>query len=201
MIYDSGARGLAALTPFPAHSRIRWRRVDVSGQEDARVDHLADGWRLTGELQVVEADAPAQLRYRIECHRDWRTRSALIVGEIRQHRVRFVLTTDGEGHWAQDGIALPHLTGAVDIDLGFTPATNTLPIRRLALAVGATAAVRSAWLRFPELRLEPLEQTYTREGERVYRYVAQVDGEPFTARLETDAYGRVLRYEGLWEVA
>jgi hypothetical protein len=26
-----------------------------------------------------------------------------------------------------------------------------------------------------------------------------VDGEPFVARLETDAFGRVLRYEGLWE--
>jgi hypothetical protein len=26
-----------------------------------------------------------------------------------------------------------------------------------------------------------------------------VDGEPFTAQLDTDAFGRVLRYEGLWE--
>ena len=78
-------------------------------------------------------------------------------------------------------------------------ATNTLPIRRLALAVGASAPVRGAWLRFPELRLEPLEQTYTRKAEQVFRYVADVDGERFTARLDTDASGRVLRYEGLWE--
>lgn len=58
--------------------------------------------------------------------------------------------------------------------------------------------MRSAWLRFPELRCEPLEQTYTREAARRYRYVALVDGAPFTARLATDAYGRVLHYEGLW---
>ena len=51
----------------------------------------------------------------------------------------------------------------------------------------------------PELRLEPLEQTYTREAERVFRYRATVDAEPFVARLDTDAFGRVLRYEGLWE--
>lgn len=88
--------------------------------------------------------------------------------------------------------------GALDIDLGFTPATNTLPIRRLALAVGETKPVRSAWLRFPELRLEPLEQTYTREADRVFRYRALVDGEAFTAQLDTDTFGRVLRYEGLW---
>jgi hypothetical protein len=92
------------------------------------------------------------------------------------------------------------LAGALDVDLGFTPATNTLPIRRLALAVGAGAAVRSAWLRFPELRLEPLEQTYTREAEHVFLYRALVDGEPFSARLDTDAFGRVVRYEGLWEI-
>jgi hypothetical protein len=94
---------------------------------------------------------------------------------------------------------VPKLAGALDVDLGFTPATNTLPIRRLALAVGESAPVRSAWLRFPELRLEPLEQTYTREAEQRFRYQALVDGELFTARLDTDAFGRVLRYEGLWE--
>lgn len=32
-----------------------------------------------------------------------------------------------------------------------------------------------------------------------YPSVAQVDQEPFTARLDTDAYGRVLRGDGLWE--
>jgi uncharacterized protein YdeI (YjbR/CyaY-like superfamily) len=109
------------------------------------------------------------------------------------------LDSDGAGNWTRDGEPQPHLEGAPDVDLGFTPATNTLPIRRLDLAVGESGRVRSAWLRFPELRLEPLDQTYTREAERVYRYLAQVDGEPFTARLDTDELGRVLRYEGLWE--
>jgi hypothetical protein len=94
---------------------------------------------------------------------------------------------------------VPDVDGALDIDLGFTPATNTLPIRRLALAVGESAAVRSAWLRFPELRFEPLEQTYTRETAQTFRYRAMVDGEPFAARLDTDPFGRVVRYEGLWE--
>jgi uncharacterized protein len=94
---------------------------------------------------------------------------------------------------------VPELAGALDVDLGFTPATNTQPIRRIGLEVGESASVRSAWLRFPELRLEPLEQTYTREAEQSFRYRALVDGEPFIARLDTDAFGRVLRYEGLWE--
>lgn len=187
------------LRPFPSRSHMRWRRVDVPGREDARVEQSPAGWRLTGHLDVEESGVCASLRYRIACDHEWRSRCALIEGEAAGRPVRFSLTADGTGQWERDGHPLPALAGAFDVDLGFTPATNTLPIRRLGLAVGDFAPVRSAWLRFPELRLEPLEQTYAREAEQVYRYEAQVDGQPFTARLDTDVYGRVLRYEGLWE--
>ena len=114
----------------------------------------------------------------------WRTRWALIEGEANGSPIRFALAADGAGGWARDGLPLPELAGALDVDLGFTPLTNTLPIRRLALAVGESAPVRSAWLRFPELRLEPLQQTYTREAELTFRYHAMVDGDPFIARLD-----------------
>ena len=43
-----------------------------------------------------------------------------------------------------------------------------------------------------------LEQVYTRLDERTYRYEARVDGAPFVARLDVDALGRVVVYEGLW---
>jgi hypothetical protein len=177
---------------------MRWRRLDVPSREDARVQRTAAGWRLTGELEVVEAGVAARLRYAIECDSQWRTRAATIDGEVDASPVRFALVSDGAGHWTRDGATMPELDGALDVDLGFTPATNTLPIRRLDLAVGASAPVTSAWLRFPELRLERLEQTYTREAELIFRYHALVDGEPFTARLDTDPFGRVLAYEGLW---
>jgi hypothetical protein len=178
---------------------MRWRRLDVPGREEARVDRTTTGWRLTGELDVEEAGARARLRYVIECDPAWRTRSAAVEGEARGSPIRLALAADGLGNWTHDAAPAPDVGGALDVDLGFTPATNTLPIRRLALAVGESAPVRSAWLRFPELRLEPLEQTYTRESALTFRYRALVDGEPFIARLDTDAFGRVVRYEGLWE--
>jgi hypothetical protein len=178
---------------------MRWRRTDVPGREDARVERTQDGWRLTGALEVEEGGVDARLRYVIDCDERWRTRTALIEGIASDRPIRVALEADGEGGWSRDEEPLPDFAGALDVDLGFTPATNTLPIRRLALAVGETRPVQSAWLRFPELRLEPLEQAYTREAERVFRYHATVDGEPFVARLDTDAFGRVLRYQGLWE--
>lgn len=184
--------------PFPIASRMRWRRLDVPGREDARVEHTDDGWRLSGELEVEESGTAARLRYTIDCDARWRTRSATIDAIVDGAALRFALASDGDGHWTRDGVPLRDLDGALDVDLGFTPATNTLPIRRLDLAIGARAPVLSAWLRFPELRLERLEQTYTREAERTFRYEALVDGEPFAARLDVDAFARVLVYEGLW---
>ncbi|HET9226087.1 MAG TPA: putative glycolipid-binding domain-containing protein [Thermoanaerobaculia bacterium] len=180
---------------------MRWRRLDVPGHEEARVARTVIGWRLTGQLDVEDEGVAARLRYVIDCDAEWRTRSALIEGEANGHPIRFALSADGMGNWKLDGSPVPEIAGAIDVDLGFTPMTNTLPIRRLALAVGESAPVRSAWLRFPELRFEPLEQTYTREAERVFRYRALVDGEPFIARLDTDEFGRVLQYEGLWAMS
>ncbi len=92
---------------------------------------------------------------------------------------------------------VPAIEGLVDVDLGFTPATNTLPIRRLTRAVGEAVDVTAAWVRFPELTVEPLPQRYVRLDERRYRYASS--GGAFVAELEVDDLGLVVRYEGGWE--
>jgi hypothetical protein len=187
------------MKPFPSESHMRWRRLDLPGREEARIEQTAEGWRLTGQLEADEANARAQLRYVIDCEPDWRTRRTVVTGSASGTPVRFEFTADGKGHWTSRGDPLPLVEGALDIDLGFTPATNLLPIRRLNLAVGQRADVRTAWVRFPELRVEALAQSYHREARRVFRYDALVDGQRFQARLDTDEFGRVLLYEGLWE--
>jgi hypothetical protein len=187
------------MKPFLSQSHMRWRRLDVPGREEAYIEQTAGGWHLTGQLEADEAGVRAELAYVVECEGDWRTRRAVVTGSAAGEPVRFEFAADGTGHWTLNGAPLPLVEGALDIDLGFTPATNLLPIRRLGLAVGECADVRTAWVRFPELRVEALEQSYAREAERVFRYDALVDGERFQARLDTDEFGRVLLYEGLWE--
>ena len=90
----------------------------------------------------------------------------------------------------------PQVRGCIDVDLGFSPVTNTLPIRRLALPVGGEAAVRAAWLRFPELEFVPLEQVYRRLAAE--RYLYESAGGRFRAELEVDAWGLVTRYGDYW---
>ena len=59
---------------------MRWRRLDVPGREEARIEQTAEGWRLTGQLEAEEASVRAELWYVIDCERHWRTRRAIITG-------------------------------------------------------------------------------------------------------------------------
>ena len=100
------------------------------------------------------------------------------------------------GKWTVGGERATSLDGCDDIDLAFSPATNLLPLRRLDLPVGASAAVRAAWVRFPELTTEVLEQVYTRLSPE--RYLYESAGGSFRRELVVDPVGFVLDYPGLW---
>jgi hypothetical protein len=111
-----------------------------------------------------------------------------------QHTLK--MTVDSEQRWwASDGEA-DALTGCVDVDLGISPCTNTLPIRRLNLAIGGQGMTRAAWILFPDLTVQPDEQRYTRIGERIYLYQSD------TARrhIEVDDVGLTVRYEDGWDL-
>ena len=106
------------------------------------------------------------------------------------------LAVDEEQRWTVNGVEAPELYGLIDVDLALTPATNTLPIRRLALAVGQRAAIVAAWVRFPELTVAPLAQRYERVSAHGYRYTSD-DGR-YTARIDVDELGLVVQYENAW---
>ena len=101
-----------------------------------------------------------------------------------------------DGLWWVEGRPEATLRECVDVDLGWTPSTNTLPIRRLNLAVGESRAVTAAWVRFPELTVERLPQEYRRLDERRYRYSSA--GGRFVAELEVDEHGLVTTYGQIW---
>lgn len=72
--------------------------------------------------------------------------------------------------WRVDGVVDRTLRGCTDVDLCCSPSTNTLPIRRLRLAVGASKTIKAAWVRFPGLSVVSASQTYARIDEVSYRY-------------------------------
>ena len=175
---------------------IVWRRLDLPGYEVATIVPTDDGWRLDGVAVLAESGRPCRVEYEIHCDARWMTQRCVIRGHIGDRSVRLDVERSASGIWSIDGVVVPALEGCDDVDLGFSPSTNLLPIRRLALPVGEQSVVRAAWIRFPELTAEVLEQRYTHSS--AGRYLYESAGGAFRRELEVDAFGCVIDYPGLW---
>ncbi|HMB91113.1 MAG TPA: putative glycolipid-binding domain-containing protein [Rhodothermales bacterium] len=176
---------------------ILWQRLDLPGHEACTVSAHKKGWQLAGTAVFAYDGMPCELSYHILCDAGWRTASARVAGRVGSDEVRLDISTDGAERWHLNGAVCPAVDGCIDLDLGFSPSTNLLPIRRHALEVGTSAEVVAAWLPFPSLTFEPLAQVYRREDGQTYRYESW--GGAFVRVLEVNAGGLVTHYPGLWK--
>lgn len=164
-----------------------WTSEVLDSREEFTLASTDTGYRLTGAVRIVWDETPVEITYRVDCAPDWTTRAAMV--EIPALDMELLLRVDAAS-WIVDGEPRPDLEGCVDVDLGWTPATNTLPIRRLDAAADEPQTIRAAWLRWPELVVLPSEQTYTRRSDWLWTYAS---GE-FSADLEVDEHGVVVNY-------
>ena len=67
---------------------------------------------------------------------------------------------------------VPGLGHLVDLDYGFTPATNILQLQRAVPDNRETFDLPAAWFDIHDATLTELPQTYQRAGQRAYRYTA-----------------------------
>ncbi|EKS9912244.1 putative glycolipid-binding domain-containing protein [Burkholderia multivorans] len=176
----------------PTHTHcVAWQIAQTwHAAEWCRLVDGRDGIELSGSVAGAIDGTPFRVDYAIACDADWLTRSARVTRWIGAAARQIDLRCDG-GRWTIDGVDAPALAGATDVDLGFSPSTNTLPIRRLALKVGDAAAIRTAWLRFPAFDIVRGEQRYTRIAPNAYRY----ESGTYAADLTVDAAGLVIDYD------
>ncbi len=179
---------------------ILWRRLDIPGHDAATFVERADGAEVRGMAVFHDEAGPTALHYRVCCDAAWRTIAAQVHGWCGTHPIELRIRRDRTGRWRLNGAACAVVAGCLDIDLSFTPATNLLPLRRLDLAVGHQAEVRSAWLAWPAATLTPLTQRYARQSATTYSYEAGLPGgDRFAGTLRVDPHGWVLDYPGLWQ--
>jgi hypothetical protein len=173
--------------------RILWQRLDIPGLEWCEIRRAPDGTQVDGIALVAGAGTPYRIEYAIEIDSAGRTRRA-VVRPRGTPKDGLELRADEGGRWLVNGAAVPRLDGCVDVDLGFSPMTNSLPIWRLGLAPGESREIRAAWVRFPEFTMQVLGQRYERTAESTYMY--RSDG--FEARLRVDQAGIVEEYGRYW---
>ncbi len=175
--------------------RVSWHRTgEVQADEHCTITVRDAGLSLVGTVLGAENGIPVRIEYRVLADGAGAT-TAVHVRDLRGFLQRtLALTRDAKGNWTVDGVSARALKGCTDIDLGCSPSTNTLPIRRLHLGVGRSRTIRAAWVRFPELTVGKSSQTYARLDEETYRYSSG----SYEADLIVDEDGVVARYAE-WE--
>ena len=139
---------------------------------------------------------PSLIRYQIVCDKRWKTKVAHIHQESEGKANSLELRNNADSFWFEGKSPLALATGLLDIDLEFSPATNTLPINRLNLNVGESMEVDSLWVRQEKLKLERLRQRYCRLDLTHYKY--EVLSYDFKSIIEVDELGLVVNYGDLW---
>lgn len=181
----------------PVVRSLLWTRRDQISLEYFQLRQTLNETRLEGTVLTSADGKPLRLEYAVDCDRSWVTRSVRLKLTHGTGSRELRIIADDQRRWWSDGKEMTEVAGCIDVDISLSPSTNTLPIRRLSLALGGESDVTAAWIRFPELTVEPLRQRYVRTGELLYRYAS--DGGAFTADIEVDELGLVVRYPPLWE--
>jgi hypothetical protein len=197
---------------------IVWRGLDSLRWEVAHFRFNPQGVAARG-TQVGTEPVPYRLDYDLDARDGFVTRQLDVRAEGEGWSRGVVLQHDGKGAWTcgveargqvdldvsgADGGVLEQLTDARDCDLGFSPVTNLMPIRRHRLNQKEGAAdIVVAWVSVPDLKLHPYAQRYesirrSAEGS-VVRFIDLGLSEGFVADLRLDGDGVVEVYPELAE--
>jgi len=190
-------------------SFLLWTGVEEWLAESATVDLTGGGLSATG-TQLGAEPAPYRVDYRLEAP-EFVTRELELTAAAEGWRRRLLLRHDGSGTWhaevddegevpggAWDG-SLPDLSEALDIDIEYSPLTNTMPILRHGFQREGSGDFLMAFVTMPSLRVEAPPQRYEHVRATGNGYVVKfisLDGD-FTADLELDAEGLLVFYPGL----
>ncbi|WP_455916956.1 putative glycolipid-binding domain-containing protein [Pantoea agglomerans] len=179
---------------------VRWRSCDGNGTEHCDITVSDNGIIIEG---IVAGNRKSNYGawYRVATDERFRTRNVQVryVGGPSLH-----ITCDENGIWhdVENDRQLIHLQHCHDVDIGFTPATNMLPLRRLNLAEKESKSIKVAYIPLPEEIGEIFEpvsvsQRYTcLELNRMYRYEGIF--RDFTADLCIDDAGIIEDYPSLF---
>ena len=173
-----------------------WKALYTVGHDAAWLTQTGDGWVLQGTAVYLKDRTPAALSYRLDLASDWTTIAGSIKGRVGDRQINHEIRRDGDG-WLLNGKRQSGLEGVLDLDFGFTPATNYAQLRRLGLEVGGSAKISVAWMDVESLSLESVPQVYSRISDRAYDYNSP-EG-PYRAILRLDENGFVSLYPDLWQ--
>ncbi len=182
------------MTGRTAIATAHWRRLDMQGTDRCTLSRLEHGWMLVGQAIWHDGGRDGCLNYDVRCDPDWNSLSADVAGDVGGQKLSLRLHRSDEG-WHLNGEPQGDTAICVDLDLGFTPATKLLPLRRLDLRSGQSAFVSAAYLEQDIDAVSRLDQVYTKGADDLVRYSSP----QFDAQLTVHPTGFITHYPDFWE--
>jgi hypothetical protein len=192
-----------------------WRGLDEWRTEAAEIDLTDDGIAARG-IQIGVDPVPYRLEYRLGAAARFVTRTLQVEVSGDGWGRELMLSHDSDGSWeceaSENGEAPADLQPpggdtdglevSLDCDLGFSPLTNFMPLRRHGLHQGpGDAEFVMAWVSVPDLALHVSPQRYEHVRKNadgaVVRFIDEGLFKGFTSELELDEDGLVRVYPGL----
>ncbi len=177
------------------HQTVIWKQKMEDGMEYCTFQYDSR-MSIEGTVIARPQDDHWLIQYKVDTDKEGITQGVHIKFRHGEGEQIVQIRRQQDGQWFSNGLVLPACAGLSFIDIGVTPATNSLPIRAFQLKVGEAQTFSAVWVRFPQLTVEPLHQKYERLDESTYRYTSIESG--YTALLEVDEHGIVTDYEGEW---
>jgi len=174
-----------------------WTPYDDPGHEYFSLYETDEGFQFNSVIAMSLDYEPLRIEYRVLINQDWHTQSVEVNVWQGIYEAQLRLRVDDEQRWWRGTEELVDCRGCIDVDLSLTPATNTLPIRRLALEDGESRNTTTAWVQFPSLKVRAFPQQYTRLSDDEYLFASLED--KFKAKLKVDDLGLVTDYIGSWQ--
>lgn len=178
---------------------LMWRSIEAPGFEHVRIDESHPGWDVYDSMLVREHEGSVRRGgYTLILDKAFRTLEIRIMVEQQPGSMTALhLLATGDGTWTDaDERHIPDLDGCIDVDIQWSPLTNTLPVRRLELAPGEEREIVVAYIELPSLSVRKVAQRYTGLGERAVRYASET--REFVRELVLDDDGFVVEYPDLF---
>ncbi|MCC5894119.1 MAG: putative glycolipid-binding domain-containing protein [Alkalibacterium sp.] len=180
-------------------SAVVWTNVENGGCEHLAIKETDNQMFVQSTLiSIDEKEHTAYTtQYTVEMDKNWSIKTVQIDVNDSNH---MGLSTDGLGNWFNlDGQPLPHLKGAIDIDISATPFSNSLPINRLNWKLGQIEAFQMVYISVPSLAFKRVDQTYQfirqEEDMRYFKYHSTT----YDTVISVDSDGLVLNYPELFK--
>jgi hypothetical protein len=139
-----------------------WRRIDVPDMEACSINRDGTSSVISGMAMYASQNAPVRIGYSVACTRDWECNAATVDWWVGEDTLKIAFQRLEDGRWSANDQVIDGVDELLDIDLGFTPATNTNAIQTLKLGVGSSSEYTAVWLDDDSWTFKPLKQRYER---------------------------------------